>query len=87
MLLARSSASRLVAREVGHDSASSCPTNAEYLLRGNEFVLLEGRGHNVKGVNLGRSLDKPCQRLQHLRIGIGVVVVRIFLAFPQTNHG
>jgi hypothetical protein len=50
-------------------------------------VLLEGRGDNVKGVNLGRSLEKSCQSLQHLRIGIGVVVVGIFLVFPQTNRG
>src|ERR1035438_3278858 len=69
------------------NSASSCPTNSERLLRGHEFVLLEGRGDNVKGVNLGRSLDKSCQRLQHLRIGTVVVVVGIFLVFPQTDRG
>ncbi len=50
-------------------------------------MLLEGRGDNVKGVDLGRSLDKSGQRLQHLRIGIGVVVVGIFLVFPQTDRG
>src|ERR1700675_2763147 len=51
-----------------------------------EFMLLEGRGNNVKGANLGRSLDKSCQCLQHLRIGIGVVVVGIFLVFPQADR-
>src|ERR1039458_7116568 len=73
-------------RRRGCNSASSCPTNSKCLLRGHEFVLLEGRGDNVKGVNLGCSLDKSCQRLQHLWIGVGVIVVGIFLVFPQTDR-
>src|SRR5579864_8590214 len=68
-------------------STSSCPTNSECLLRGHEFVLLEGRGDNVKGVNLGRSLDKSRQRLQHLWVCIRVVVVGFFLVLPQTDRG
>ena len=48
---------------------------------------MQGRGDNVKGVNLGRSLDKSCQRLQHLRISIGIVRVGIVLVFPQTDRG
>src|SRR5579863_1330233 len=64
----------------------SQPTESAFL-RGDEFVLLQGRGDNVKGVNLGRSLDKSCQSLQHLRIQAGVVVVSILLVFPQTDRG
>src|ERR1700688_420407 len=51
------------------------------------IVLLEGRGDHVKGVNLGRALDKPCQRLQNLRLGIGVVRIGIVLVIPQTDGG
>ncbi len=50
-------------------------------------MILEGRGDNVKGVNLGCSLDKFCQRLQHLRVGAGVVSVGIVLVVPQTDCG
>ena len=46
---------------------------------------MEGRGDNVSGVNLRCSLDKSCQRLQHLRINIGVVSFGIGLVFPQTD--
>src|SRR5579864_7040520 len=63
------------------------PTNRAPLHGCEDFVLLERRGDYVKGVNLGRSLDKSCQRLQHLRIGIAVVVVGIFLVVPQTDSG
>ena len=38
-------------------------------------MLRDGRGDHVEGVNLRRSLDESCQRLQHLRVGIGVVTV------------
>src|SRR5260370_470349 len=46
---------------------------------------MEGRGDNVRGLNLGRSLDKSCQRLKHFRIGIGVVSFGIGFAFPQAD--
>jgi hypothetical protein len=46
---------------------------------------MAGRGDNVGGLNLGRSLDKSCYRLQHLRIGIGVVRFRVFLVLPETD--
>src|ERR1700680_3367834 len=49
------------------------------------FVFLESRGDNIKGVNLGRSLDESCQRLQHLGIGICVVSVGVVLVIPKTN--
>jgi len=49
-------------------------------------VLLQDRGDDVKGVNLGGSFDVSCHRLQHLRIGIAVVVVGVFLVVPQTDH-
>src|SRR5580658_985240 len=67
------------------NSASSCQETWSALLRGYEIVLAQGRGDHVKGVNLRRSLDKSGQRLQHLRIGIGVVGVGIVLVFPQTD--
>src|ERR1700684_3354126 len=63
------------------------PTNSACPLRGYKFALLDGRGDDVKGMNLGRSLDKSCQRLQHLRIGIRVVSVGIVLVIPKTNCG
>jgi hypothetical protein len=47
--------------------------------------LVKGRGDNVRGLNLGRSLEKSCQRLQHLRIDIGVVSFGIALVFPQAD--
>ena len=50
-----------------------------------EVELLEGRGDNVGGLNFWRSLDKSCHRLQHLRIGIGVVGFGIGFVFPQTD--
>src|SRR5947208_13804314 len=46
---------------------------------------MEGRGDNVSGLNLGRSLDKSSDRLQHFRIGIGVVSLGIGFVFPQTD--
>src|ERR1700730_8263098 len=49
--------------------------------------LVEGRVDNVKGVNLRRSLDKSCQRLQCLRVGIRVVLLGVCLIFPQTDCG
>src|SRR5690349_15983758 len=47
--------------------------------------LMAGRGDHVRGLNLGGSLDKSCHRLQHFRIGVGVVSFSIGLAFPQTD--
>src|SRR5208282_4116141 len=49
--------------------------------------LVKGRGDNLKGVDLGCSLDESCQRLQHLRVGVGVVIVGIVLVIPQTDRG
>src|SRR5580692_2260014 len=49
--------------------------------------LVEGRVDNVRGLNLGRALDKSCHRLQHLRISIGVVGFGIGFVFPQTDGG
>jgi YceI-like domain len=46
---------------------------------------MESRGDNVSGLNLRRSLDKSCHRLQHLRINIGVVSFGIGFVFPQTD--
>src|SRR5438876_6844658 len=46
---------------------------------------MEGRGDNVSGLNLGRSLDKSYDHLQHFRIGIGVVSLGIGFVFPQTD--
>src|ERR1022692_4203710 len=49
--------------------------------------LVECRIDNVKIVNLWRSLDKSCQRLQHVRISLRVVSLGIGLIFPQTDCG
>src|ERR1700733_1806415 len=49
------------------------------------IVVLEGRGDDVEVVNLRRSFDEFCQRLQHLWIGIGVVGVGIVLVIPETD--
>ena len=46
---------------------------------------MEGRVDNVKGLNLGRSVDKSRQRLQHLLVGMGVVIVSIVLVIPQAD--
>src|ERR1017187_3778513 len=74
--------------EGGCYSASSDQTAQECPLRGYEnIVLLERRGDHVKGVNLGRAVEKSCQGLQHLRICIGVVSIGIVLVFPQTDCG
>src|ERR1700722_33889 len=51
------------------------------------IVLLEGRGDHVKGVDLGRTLDKSCQRLQHFRVSICVVGIGIVLVIPETDCG
>ena len=58
----------------------------ECLLCSYEFVLLDGRGDHVKGVNLGRALDKSCQRLQHLRIGIGAVSYTHLDVYKRQQH-
>ncbi len=55
------------------------------LLRGRRAY--GGSSNHVKGVNLRRSLDKPCQRVQHLWVGIGVVSVGIVFVVPQTDCG
>ena len=49
-------------------------------------MILDGRGDHVIGMNLRCALDKSCQRLQHLLIGNGVVVVGIFLVVPHTDR-
>ena len=48
---------------------------------------MKGRIDNVKGLNLGRSLDKSRQRLQYLRVGMGVVIVGIVLVIPHADCG
>ena len=47
--------------------------------------LVEGRVDNVKSLNLGRAVDKSRQRLQHLLVGMGVVIVGIVLVIPQAD--
>src|SRR5580704_7049585 len=74
-------------------SWSWTPQSEDTLLRKKPGVLrcyesgafVKGGVDNVRGLNLGRSLDKSCQRLQHLRIGIGVVSFGIGFALPQTD--
>src|SRR5450432_3346393 len=59
-------------------------------LSGYEFGgcnLVEGRIDNVKVVNLRRSVDESCQRLQHVRISLRVVSLGIGLVLPQTDCG
>src|SRR5579871_4402568 len=46
---------------------------------------MEGRVDRLKGVNLRRSLDQVRQVLKHLRVGVGVVKVRIALVLPQSD--
>src|SRR3984957_5111967 len=48
-------------------------------------ALVKGRVDNVRGLNLRRSVDKSCHRLQHLRISIGVVSFGISFVIPQTD--
>src|ERR1700686_2182344 len=73
---------------VSWEGGSIPPSHAKKLtvLRCYEFgALVKGRVNNVRGLNLGRPLDESCQRLQHLRIGIGVVSLGISFVFPQTD--
>src|SRR5450631_634630 len=49
--------------------------------------LVEGGIDNVKVVNLWGSLDKACQRLQHVWVSLRVVSLGIGLIFPQTDCG
>ena len=47
--------------------------------------VMEGRHDRLKGLNPRGSVDYIRQRLQHLRIGVGIVFVCIALAFPQSD--
>jgi hypothetical protein len=66
----------LTAYSCGKFTVLRCCVNGE---------LVERRGDNVRGLNLGRSFDKSCHRLQHLGIGIGVVRFGIGLLFQQSD--
>jgi hypothetical protein len=46
---------------------------------------MAGRADNVRGMNLGRSIDESCHRLQHFGIGSSVVSFGIGFVFPQTD--
>src|SRR5450755_655787 len=47
--------------------------------------LMEGRVHNLAGLNLGRSLDEPCHGLQHFGVHTGVVIISADFVVPQTD--
>src|ERR1700675_255828 len=47
--------------------------------------LMEGRGDNVRGLNLRGSLDESRQGLQHLGVRIGVVSFCTGFVVPQTD--
>src|SRR5450755_3631286 len=47
--------------------------------------LMEGRVDHLTRLNLGRSLNKFCQSLQHFWIGFGIVSLCIGFVVPQTD--